>query len=193
MKACRFVCLSLLLIAAVSAVQADERDNKEVRIGDKEFRLIASTFLNEPGHKTAAPGWARLILLYRKQTSKAAVVLGSEELQWAGIGGDDRVSLLLLAGYAAGNMQSQLHSGVKRNDRYSGLLTLFHVYRTLWEQDQKLPPQDQKFKRIAAVEHLLELHEQDKLMPYLQKLDEKKPAKLAPTEEQALRKLMKPR
>jgi len=185
MKACRIVCLSLLLIGAVSPGQADERDKKGVTIGDNSFRQIAFAFLNEPGHKSA-PGWARLILLYMKQTSKATVVLRSEELQWAGVGGDDRLSILLLAGYAAGNMQSQLNSGVKRNDRYSGLLTLFHVYRTLRQQDEKVP-------NIAAVDHLLELHQKDKLMPYLQKLDEKKPTKLTPAEEQALRKLMKPR
>ncbi|MGH7173407.1 MAG: hypothetical protein ACRELF_16950 [Gemmataceae bacterium] len=182
MNACRIVCLSLLLIGAVSIVQADERDKKEVTISDKSFRQISSALLNDPRH-TSARGWSRLILLYRMRTSSAAVVVGSEELHWVGLDDDDRHGLLLLAAYAAGNIQSQLNSGVKRNDRYSGLLTLFHVYRALREQDRKF--------NIAAVDYLLELHRQNKLVPHLQKLDEKTPTKLSPAEEKALRKLMK--
>ncbi|HTU22161.1 MAG TPA: hypothetical protein VMG10_29245 [Gemmataceae bacterium] len=180
----RTMAMSVLLVATGSAALADERDKKGVTISDRSFRQIATTFLNDPRH-SSAPAWARLILLYMKQTSSAAVVLGSEELQWAGFGDDDRHLQVLLAAYAAGNIQSQLNSGVKRNDRYSGLLTLFHVYRTLREQDKKF--------QIAALDRLLEMHREDKLGAHLQKLEEKKPAKLTPAEVQALRKLMKPR
>ena len=179
----RTIGLSVLLVAVGSAGLADERDKKGVTISDESFRKIASTFLNDP-RQMSAPAWSRLILLYTMQTPNAAVVLGSEELHWAGVGGDHPYSLRLLAAYAAGNIQSQLNSGVKRNDRYSGLLTLFHVYRTLREKDKKFP-------KIPDVERLLELHRQDKLVTHLQKLEEKKPTKLTPAEEQAIRKFMK--
>jgi hypothetical protein len=181
----RIVCLSLVLIGAVSTVQADDRNKKGVTISDASFRQISTTYLNDPLHMSA-PAWARLILLYMKQTPNAAVVvLSSEELRWAGLDENHPYSPQLLAAYAAGNIQSQLNSGVKRNDRYSGLLTLFHVYRVLRQKDKKF--------KFAAVEDLLALHEEGKLVRYLQKLDEKKPAKLSPAEEQALRKLTAPR
>lgn len=184
MNTWRTIGLSVLLVAIGSTGFADKSVKKEVKISDKSFRQIASAFLNDPLHRSARD-WSRLILLYTMQTPSAAVVLGSEELHWVGLGSHDRYSLLLLAAYAAGNIQSQLHSGVKRNDRYSGLLTLFYVYRTLQEQDEKF--------KLAAVDDLLELHRQGKLMEHLQKLEEKKPAKLSREEEQAIRKLMEPR
>lgn len=184
MKACRIVWGLLLLLGAAALVRADERDRKGVQISDKSFRQIASAYLNDPGQRSARD-WARLILVYTMQTSNATVVLGSEELQWVGLGSDEQHSLPLLAAYAAGNIQAQLHSGVKRNDRYSGLLTLFYVYRTLREQDDKI--------KNAALDRLLELHRQGKLLEYVRKLDEEKPTKLSPADERAIRKLMEKR
>lgn len=180
----RTIVLSVLLAAVGPAALADEKNATGVKISDKSFRQISSTFLNDPLHKSAGD-WSRLILLYTMQTPNAAVVLGHEELRWVGLGGDEQRSLLLLAAYAAGNIQSQLNSGVKRNDRYSGLLTLFRVYRTLREQNKKF--------RIAAVDRLLDLHREDKLVRHLQKLEEKEPTKLTPAEEGAIRKLMQRR
>jgi hypothetical protein len=173
--------LVVLLILVVSAVQAEERKKPGVKISDQSFRQISSTFLNDPQHRSAGD-WSRLILLYTMQTPNAVVALGSEEMHWVALDPNERRSLLLLAAYAAGNIQSQLNSGVKRNDRYSGLLTLFRVYRVLQEQDAKF--------KIVAVEHLLALHRDDKLLEHLRKLEEKKPTKLSAEEEEAIRMLM---
>ena len=59
-----------------------------------------------------------------------------------------KLALLLLAAYAAGNTRSQLLSGVRQNDRYSGLITLFAVYRQLQEKDKdfKVAPVDELMK-----------------------------------------------
>jgi hypothetical protein len=181
MKTWRRIGMVVILLAVVTAVRADERKKPGVTISDKSFRQISSTFLNDPRHRSAGD-WSRLILLYAMQTSNAAVVLGSDEMHWVALDPGERRSLFLLAAYAAGNIQSQLNSGVKRNDRYSGLLTLFRVYRVLQAEDAKF--------KILTVDHLLSLHREDKLLEHLRKLDEKKPTKLNPAEEEALRMLM---
>jgi hypothetical protein len=124
-----------------------------------------------------------LILLYVMQSHDVAVMLGEDELAWTAIAKNDRRSLPLMAAYLAGNAQSQLHSGVKRNDRYAGLLTLFGVYRQLNAKDRDF--------RIAEVEELLKLHRDDKLVTHLIELEKKKPSKLTPEDEAAIEKLIK--
>jgi hypothetical protein len=180
----RTLSLTLLLIAFGSAVHADEKERKGPMISDKIFRQTCSVFLNDPLNPSSRD-WARLIMLYTLETSNAAVVLGREEFRWAGLDKKNTRNLLLLAAYASGNIQSQLNSGVKRNDRYSGVLTLFRVYRTLCEKDEKF--------RVDSVESLLGLHREGKLVPHLQKMEEQKPAKLTQAEEQAIRDLMRTR
>ena len=177
----RTILFAVLLLACGAA---DDKNSKGLKITDKVFRQTSSLLLDDPLNKSARD-WSRLILLYTSQAPNATVALGLEELRWLGLGIDDSHSQLLLAAYAAGNIQSQLNSGVKRNDRYSGLLTLFRVYRALREQN--------KSYTIAAVDTLLGLHEQNKLMSHLQKLDEEKPAKMTPEGEAVLRRLMRTR
>jgi hypothetical protein len=181
MKTGRMIGVAVLLIAVISAVRSDERKSPGITISDKSFQQISTAFLNDPQHKSAGD-WSRLIMLYAKQTSSAELLLGRDEMHWVALDPSERRSLLLLAAYAAGNIQSQLNSGVKRNDRYSGVLTLFRVYRSLREQNGTF--------KIAAVENLLTLHREDKLVEHLRKLDAEKPTKLSRTEEEAIRVLM---
>jgi hypothetical protein len=152
-------------------------------IDETQFRRLSVALLENPLDEKS-PDAARTIIVFTIQTPKAAVFLGTEELSWFGITDvkkDDPRSLLLTAAYAAGNSQSQFSSGVKRNDRYSGLLYLFEVYR-------RLQTRDGEFK-IPAVEELLKLHKEDRLVKHLLELEEKKPTKLTPEAEEALRKL----
>jgi hypothetical protein len=180
----RAAILMLLLIVSRSVASADEKDRERPKISDKVFRQTSSLFLNDPLNR-AASDWARLIMLYTLDRPNAAVELGRGELRWAGFDKADARTLLLLAAYTAGNIQSQLNSGVKRNDRYSGLLTLFRVYQALREQDDKF--------QVGAVDDLLGLHQEGKLVSHLQKLEEQKPAKLTPPDEQAIRDLIRTR
>jgi hypothetical protein len=180
----RTILFAVLLLAFGAAGYAGDKDSKGPKITDKIFRQTSALLLDDPLSRSARD-WSRLILLYALETPNAASAFSSEELRWAGVEKDDPRSLLLLAAYAAGNIQSQLNSGVKRNDRYSGLLTLFRVYRVL--RDQKKPLQ------IAAVDDLLALHEKNKLIAHLQELDEKKPAKMTSHDEAVIRRLMRTR
>jgi hypothetical protein len=181
MSICRIVCLSVLLVILGGSSRAEDKRGKGPKITDKTFRQVSYLLVEDPSNKSARD-WSRLVLLYTMQTPNAAVVLGSEEMRWADMGKENPNSLLLLAAYAAGNIQAQLNSGVKRNDRYSGLLTLFRVYRTLQEKDEKF--------KIAEVDDMLALHQEDKLVAHLQKLEEKRPTKMTPAEEAAIRKLL---
>ena len=104
----------------------------------------------------------------RRTTCPPSNPLGKKE--------DDR-SLLLFAAYVGGNTRSQLLSGVKQNDRYSGLVTLFAVYRRLQAKDKEY--------RIAEVDHLRKLHEGGKLLAHLVELERKMPTKLSPEAEKA--------
>jgi hypothetical protein len=185
MKKCRIVCLALLLTGLVSAAPAQQGKKSGIKISDETFRQVSATFLNDPTNKSASD-WSRLIMLYTLDSPKdAEVAFGSDEWSWAGLDGDDSHALLLLAAYSSGNLLSQLNSGVKRNDRYSGVLTLFRVYRTLCEKKKQL--------KIDVVDKLLELHKENKLLAHLRELDKKKAAKLTPAEEAGVRRLMRTR
>ncbi len=177
MKSLPMVFVSVLVVLAATNAHAEEK--KGPTISDKTFRRASFLLLDDPLSKTARDS-ARLILLYTLQKPNAAVGLSRQELRWIGKG--DQRSLLLLAAYAAGDVGSQLNSGVKRNDRYSGLLCLFRVYRALREKEESF--------KVSEVEDLLQLHQEGKLVNHLQKLEEKTPTKLSPAEEQVIRKLM---
>ena len=164
--------------------QKKEKEIKRPEIADKDFRQIAALLVNDPLHR-AATDRSRLIVLYALQTQSAQIMLGTQEFSWFSVQKDPERALLLLAGYLAGNIQSQLNSGVQRNDPYSGLLTLFQVYRALQKQDKKFT--------LAEVDELLVLHQEDKLVDHLRKFNEKRPTKLAPETEILLRKLIERR
>lgn len=181
----RTIALAVLFLVFAAAGQAGDKGNKGPEITEKIFRQTSSLLVDDPLNESARD-WSRLILLYALQSSNTSAALGTEELGWAGVDkGDPRRSLLLLAAYASGNIRSQLSSGVKRNDRYSGLLALFGVYRALQKRDGKFS--------ISAVETLLARHKEAKLMPYLQKLDEDKPAKMTDDDEAVIRRIMRTR
>jgi len=161
--------------------QKKDKEIKRPEITDKDFRQIAALLINDPLNRAAADR-SRLIVLYSLQTQSAQFLLGTSEFSWFAVEKDPDRALLLLAGYLAGNIQSQLNSGVKRNDPYSGLLTLFQVYRALQKQDKRYV--------IAEVDDLLALHQEDKLVDHLRKFNDKRPTKIAPETETLLRKLI---
>jgi len=172
----RFLMLGLHIgVLGIHFAPAQEKGSE---ITDKDFARIALLFLEDPvGPK--AKDYAKILVVYTIETPKAAVFLGKDEIAW--FGKDDERSLLLYAAYSAGNTQAQLHTGIKRNDRYSGLLYLFRVYRSLQERDKN-------FKN-PEVEKLMKLHREDQLFKFLLDLEAKSPTKLTPEQEEALKKL----
>lgn len=176
----RAVALSMLLLPASAAAAADEP--KGPKLSEKNFRDISSLLMSDPLNKSARD-WSRLVMLYTLQTSDAVVILGRDELRW--IDSDGKYGTVLLAAYLSGNIQSQLNSGVKRNDRYAGLLSLFRAYRALRENDKDF--------KIPQVDDLLSLQQEDRLLKHLQKFEDERPTRLGPIEIETIRKLMKTR
>lgn len=67
--------------------------------------------------------------------------------------------LTLLAAFVAGNLDSQLVRGLKKDDAYAGDLQLIQTYRQLQKRNPRL--------RILAVEKLAELESRGQLKEYL--------------------------
>ena len=167
-----------ILLVSHSALADDKNDEG---LTDQQFGRLLTMFLEDPLQEKGKEV-AKLLVFYTMETPKAAVMLGKPEMTWIGKKEDDR-SLLLFAAYVSGNTRSQLLSGVKQNDRYSGLVTLFAVY-------QRLQDKDKKFK-IAEVEELRQRHADGKLMAHLVEMEKKMPTKLTPEDEKALKDLLK--
>ncbi len=142
------------------------RPAKATAVSEAQFQRASQALLEEPLNQVAKEH-IKTIMTFTAQTPKAAVVIGDEEMKW--FGKDDERQGLLMAAFLAGNVQSQLNSGVVRNDRYSGLLSLFKVYRALRAKDKDF--------KIAAVDEALKLHSEDKLLRHVLELEAKSPTK----------------
>lgn len=157
---------------------------KPLRVSEKEFQRAALALLDDPS-QAAAKDQAKKIILFTMETPQAAVVFGSEELIWFGtdsLGKNDQRDMLMAAAYMAGNVQSQLNSGVVRNDRYAGLLSMFKVYRSLQAKDKAF--------KIAAVDEVVKLHADDKLLKHVLDLEGKKPTRLNKEESERMKRLL---
>lgn len=174
-----FTLLTVLVLLVPASARADEKKSEELT--DQQFNRLLTVFLEDPLHEKGKD-IAKLLVVSTMQTPKAAVMLGEPELKWLGKKEDDR-GLLLLAAYVSGNTRSQLLSGVKQNDRYSGLVTLFAVYQRLQDKD--------KDYKIAEVEELRKLHRDGKLLAHLVEMEKKAPTKLSPEDEKAIKELLK--
>jgi hypothetical protein len=65
----------------------------------------------------------------------------------------------LLAAFIAGNLDSQLLRGVKKDDAYAGELQLIQTYRQLQKKNSKL--------KIPAIERMAEMEQRGELKRYL--------------------------
>src|SRR5262245_32152773 len=62
------------------------------------------------------------------------IVISKDVAPWVGDAHAAAHSDLLLGAFVAGNLRSQLDSGIKRSDPYAGLLQVFAVYRAIREK-----------------------------------------------------------
>lgn len=163
-------CIALAVGAVCPALtRAEDKDKEEkVKISDQEFNRVLYALLLNPNQEKAED-LAKVIVAFTAQTPKSNVMLGKEEMKWFGMTKDadkkDKRPLLLFAAYTGANTQAQIATGVKRNDRYAGLLGVFQVYRALREKDAKF--------KVPALDELLELHKERKLAAHLAELDRK--------------------
>lgn len=136
----------------------------ETQISEEAVRSAIESFLQNP---TAPSEQTRTIVAFTAESDAVLVVIDMDvSCTWLRADKEYEHGPLLLAAFTAGNVRSQLDSGVRRDDPYSGLLTVFRVYRHLKQANPELT--------IPEVETLLKLHRQGKLMEHLAK--EKAPA-----------------
>jgi hypothetical protein len=159
----RYLAVGVLTVLAAAGWAVAE-DPSTINVNEKQFRQACCNLLDNPLAKTGQDE-ALKIMRFCGRNPSVQITLSNDERRW--FGADQARAQLLLSGYLAGNAQSQLNSGVPRNDRYSGLVSMFQVYRKLKDSDASA--------KNPEIENLLKLHREEKLQGYLTELD-KKPA-----------------
>jgi hypothetical protein len=154
MKALSGFITTVVMVFAVTAVAFAA----ETRISEKEVRIAIESFLQNP---TVPSEEAKTIVTFAAESDAVNVVMGPVSCPWIGNKEHEDAQPLLLAAFAAGNVRSQLDSGVRKDDAYSGLIAVFRVYRHMKNANPKLT--------IPEVEKLLKLHRQGRLTEHLAK------------------------
>lgn len=127
----------------------------------KEMALRAVTLFRDadPTSKEAL-GYAAVIIRFVDKNHDVLVKLDRKVFPVFGVKGvSQNETSILLAAFAAGNIDSQLLRGVKKDDAWAGVLQLIQTYRQLQKNNPKL--------KIDAVEKMAELESRGQLRAYL--------------------------
>jgi hypothetical protein len=131
---------------------------------EADFRRAAAKFLEQPLSEEGRTA-VLTILEFAEESDKVTVVIGPWFVPWMRLGEDKKPEHLnlLLAAYTAGNVLSQLDSGVNANDTYSATIQVFRVYRYLKSRDSSYA--------VPEVETLLEIHRKGGLATHFDKAE----------------------
>src|SRR5688572_13388333 len=141
--------IALLSATAPVATAADPVISKEVAL--QAITLLRNDPLSEDGRAAAA-----LILAFVDKSKEVVVALNKKVFPvFDAPGVSQKEKSLLLAAFAAGNADSQLLRGVKRDDPYAGDLQLIETYRQLQKKNRKL--------RIPGIEKMAEMEQRGEL------------------------------
>lgn len=145
--------LAFVALAISVAAPADPVITKEIAL--QTIVIFRDDPLSENGQAAAA-----LIIAFVDKNHDVLVGLNKKAFPVFGAAGvSQKETSLLLAAFAAGNVDSQLLRGVKKNDAYAGDLQLIQTYRQLRKKNPKL--------KIAAVEKMAEMEQRGELKRYL--------------------------
>jgi hypothetical protein len=146
--------LIAFVAATVStAIAADPVISKEVAL--KAITLLRNDPLSEDGQAAAA-----LIFMFVEKSKEVVVALNKKVFPvFDDPGVSQKEKSLLLAAFAAGNADSQLLRGVKKDDPHAGGLQLIQTYRQLQNKNRKL--------RIPGIEKMAEMEQRGELKRYL--------------------------
>lgn len=145
--------ITLVALPLLIAAPADPVITKEIAL--KAIVIFRSDPLSEDGHAAAA-----VIIKFVDKNHDVLVALNKKAFPVFGAPGvsqDERS--LLLAAFAAGNVDSQLLRGVKNDDPYAGDLQLIQTYRQLQKKNPKL--------KIPAIEKMAAMEQRGELKRYL--------------------------
>lgn len=121
---------------------------------EADARKAIATFCEQP---LSSEGRAavRTLLNFAEASDRVLITTSPEFTPWIREDKTYDHSSLLTGAYIAGNVLSQLDSGVRGNDPYSGIIQVFRVYRHL---KSKAAPFE-----VAEIEDLLEIHRRGEL------------------------------
>lgn len=131
-----------------------------------ECRLIMYSFLTDPLSSDVAPKLDVIMDFLEGNSGTFEVVFRPELLPWFDQEGfenstNGQYSRALLVGYTCGDVLSQWNTGVIGSDPYSGFIQLSRVYGEVIEETGV---------EIAGVEKLLSMHQEEKLIDYIEVL-----------------------
>jgi hypothetical protein len=145
--------LAFVALAISVAAPADPAITKEIAL--KAMMIFRDDPLSEDGRAAAT-----LIITFVDKNHDVLVALNKKVFPvFNAPGVSQKETSLLLAAFAAGNVDSQLLRGVKKDDAYAGDLQLIQTYRQLQKKNPKL--------KIAAVEKMAEMEQRGELKRYL--------------------------
>ncbi|MFO0863131.1 MAG: hypothetical protein U0744_00470 [Gemmataceae bacterium] len=155
-----FVCLMTTASAMLAFAQAPP-------VSVDEARKAIAGFLADP-LKESAKDDAKKIVNFAMESPDVVVVMGEEETAWLKEKAKNKQDYggLLLTAFIAGNIQTQLDLGEKRNDVYSGAIQVMRTYREIRKRDPEF--------RSLAVEGLLKKHRDGTLLRHLAEIQEKR-------------------
>ncbi|MBX9678264.1 MAG: hypothetical protein K2X38_05825 [Gemmataceae bacterium] len=164
----RWGCVCLLTSACALGALAQ---NPMVTVEDARKALAG--FLADP-LKESAKDDAKKIVTFAMESPDVVVVMGEEETAWIKENAKNKKDYagLLLAAFIAGNIQTQLDLGEKRNDVYSGAIQVMKTYREIRKKDPEF--------QSPAVEGLLKKHRDGTLLRHLAEIQEKRDAAVRP-------------
>jgi len=125
---------------------------------DDSVRHALAVFAESPLSKAGEAALATIVD-FAEKTDKVEITVSEDVVPW--LGGPNEVphSELLLGAWIAGNVRSQLDSGVTRNDAYSGMLEVFAVYAALKAKEPKFS--------VPSIDGFLEQHRSGQLITSL--------------------------
>ena len=107
-----------------------------------------ATFESDPTG-TNGPGAMTLIVNYAEVSTNVTVTVNSGYLPWVSREPKIRNGELLLTAFVAGNVQTQLQQGVKKDYPVEGILLMCRVYTTLRRKDQiERIPEMEKWSKL---------------------------------------------
>jgi len=162
----RLLCTSCVGLIAFSAVAAYAQNPG---VSTDDVRKAIASFLTDP-LKESAKDDAKKIVSFATGSPDVMVIMGPEEMGWLKENPKAKKDYagLLLTAFIAGNMQTQLELGEKRNEVYSGALQVMRTYREIRKKDPEF--------QSPAVEELFKKHRDGSLLKHIAEIQERREA-----------------
>jgi hypothetical protein len=146
-----------MFLAASCCVFAIGSARAGATISETSVRSAIEKFLKAPTSPSTKLSM-RTILKFAEESKDVSVLITRRATPWIGEK-EYRHGEVLLCALVAGNVRSQLDSGVNASDSYSGLIQVFRVYRHIRKRDRSYV--------VPELDELLDKHRAGELMAHV--------------------------